>query len=252
MLFPFGPKKSTYDVSQIDCPDFHFLDFPPNSLVLLGTLDAATIVKANNTTSLSVGTSWVSGVAPGILDVAQWNSTVTSSNATALGNSLYFGEISIVNPGGPVTINNDGNTLALNGISGTGIDMSNATQNLTLNCPIILGSTQTWNVASGQTLKVGGVVSGGSGLAVAGSGTVILSGANSYTGGTTVAGGTLKAGNSYAFGPQGSQITVQSGATLDLAGNNFQASNANYAITVGGAGVNGNGAIVDSSGGEWS
>ncbi len=51
----------------------------------VAALDAATIVKANNTTSLATGASWLGGVAPASLDVAQWNSTVTGSNATTLG-----------------------------------------------------------------------------------------------------------------------------------------------------------------------
>ena len=90
----------------------------------IGTAIAATIVKANNTTSLSVGTSWVGGVAPGVLDVAQWDATMTGSNTTTLGGGFSLGEISLLNPGGPVTINADGNTLGLYGINGTGIDMS--------------------------------------------------------------------------------------------------------------------------------
>jgi autotransporter-associated beta strand protein len=222
-------------------------------LSICGTLDAATIVKANNTTSLSVGTSWVGGVAPGITDVAQWNSTVTSRNETTLGTSVYLGEIAILNPGGPVTVDADGNSLGLFAIGGTGIDMSSATQGLTLNCPVLLESTQTWNVASGQTLTVNGVIGGiGPGLNVAGSGTVVLSGNNTYTGGTNVAGGTLRAGNGNAFGWANSQVTVNSGATLDLAGNNFGCNNSGaftYPVSVGGVGVDGDGAIVDSSGG---
>ena len=167
-----------------------------------GTLDAATIVKANNTTSLSVGTSWVGGVAPGSTAVAQWNSTVTGSNATTLGGSLNVGEISILNPGGPVTINADGNTLGLTGISGTGIDMSSATQNLTLDCPVALGSSQTWNAdnpvvglggsqtGASQALTVAGNISGGFGLTVTGN--LLFLGANTYTGGTTVNNGVLE------------------------------------------------------------
>ena len=96
--------------------------------------------------------------------MARWDSTVAGSNTTTLGSSHYFGEISILNPGGPVTINADGNTLGLIGVSGTGIDMSAATQNLTINCPILVGNAQTWNVGSGQALTVGGVISGSSGL----------------------------------------------------------------------------------------
>ncbi len=219
----------------------------------VGTLNAQTIVKANNTTSLATGTSWVGGVVPGSANVAQWNSTVTSSNTVTLGSPLYFGEISIQNPGGPVTINNDANTLGLAGIGGTGIDMSNATQNLTLNCPVLLGSTQTWNVASARTLSVGGVISGASGVGVtiAGGGTTLFSGSNTYNGGTIIAGGTLKAGTYNAFGPNGSSVTAQSGATLDLNGldqSEQSTPSCYYTISVSGSGVNGNGAIQNNSG----
>ena len=121
----------------------------------VGTLDAATIVKANNTTNLATGTSWVGGVAPGAADVAQWDSTVTGSNTTTLGSSLYFSEIKILNPSAPVTINNDGNTLGLTAVGGTGIDMSSATQNLTLNCPVALDSTAGRGRSVGKSSNAG-------------------------------------------------------------------------------------------------
>ena len=76
-----------------------------------------------------------------------------------------------------------------------------------------------------------------------------MSGNNSYTGGTKVAAGTLRAGNQNAFGPSGSQITVQPGGTFDPAGYDFSGEGSDYAVSVGGAGVNGNGAIVSSAGG---
>ncbi len=50
-----------------------------------------------------------------------------------------------------------------------------------------------------------------------GSGTLILSGTNSYTGATTITGGTLRAGAANTLSPR-SAHTVSSGGTLDLAG----------------------------------
>ena len=61
-----------------------------------------------------------------------------------------------------------------------------------------------------------GVMSGSGSLTKAGSGTLTLSGANSYSGGTTVSAGSLIAGNASAFGA--GAVTVEAGATLDIAG----------------------------------
>jgi autotransporter-associated beta strand protein len=69
--------------------------------------------------------------------------------------------------------------------------MSSATHNLTLNCPIALGSPQTWTVGAGRTLTVTGGMSGLLGFTKAGAGMLVLSGANTYTGGTTLTAGTL-------------------------------------------------------------
>jgi autotransporter-associated beta strand protein/T5SS/PEP-CTERM-associated repeat protein len=57
--------------------------------------------------------------------------------------------------------------------------------------------------------------SGTGGLTKAGSGTLTLNGANTYTGPTVVNTGTLQAGIANAFAP-GSAHTIASGATLDL------------------------------------
>ena len=52
----------------------------------------------------------------------------------------------------------------------------------------------------------------------AGTGTLTLSGDNSYSGATTVAAGTLKLGHLNALGGTTNGTTIQDGATLDLNG----------------------------------
>jgi autotransporter-associated beta strand protein len=182
------------------------------SALMAGTAHATTRTKANNTTNLNLIGSWSAGVVPGSGDIALWDSTVTGANTVSLGADLNFGEIQITNPGGAVTINT-GNTLTLSGVSGVGIDMSSATQNLTLNCAITLAAAQTWNVASGRTLTLSGsaainnggnlltvntagttnintVISGAGGLRSGGTGNRFLNATNNtYTGVTTLDGG---------------------------------------------------------------
>jgi autotransporter-associated beta strand protein len=177
----------------------------------------ATVTKANNTDNLNLGSSWVGGSVPGSTDTAQWDNTVTSANTTSLGANVTWGSITIIDPVGLVTINS-GNTLTNNG----GIDMSAATADLTLNCDYVLGNSAVWNVTSGQTLTMGGAVSGGSGLNITkqGSGKVILFGANTYSGATAFSGGTLQLGASNVI-PEGSgkgDVALSGGSTLDLNG----------------------------------
>jgi fibronectin-binding autotransporter adhesin len=57
--------------------------------------------------------------------------------------------------------------------------------------PIALSSNGTWSVDSGGTLTLSGAVSGAVGVTKIGAGTLIASGANSFTGETHVNGGTL-------------------------------------------------------------
>ena len=102
---------------------------------------------------------------------------------------------------------------------------------------VTMSSSRTVTVAS-NTLTVGGVI-GGSGysLTKAGTGTLVLAGSDTYTGGTTISGGTLQLGNAAALGPTTDNLTVSSGATFDLHG---------YSIGVGG--LSGAGVIDNLSG----
>ncbi|MBT2325178.1 autotransporter outer membrane beta-barrel domain-containing protein [Variovorax paradoxus] len=68
-----------------------------------------------------------------------------------------------------------------------------------------------------NTLNLAGAISGSGALRQIGSGTTVLSGANSYGGATTVEAGSLKAAAAHAFSAA-SDHTVAAGATLDTAG----------------------------------
>ncbi len=141
-----------------------------------GTAQAASYTRQNNVITLNLAGAWSAGGPPLAADAAQWNNTSAGNYTTALGASVNWGEIIIVNPGGAITIGNTGGaTLTLNGLGGVGIDMSAATQNLTISDPVTLGGAQTWTVASSRTLTTGNganlITNGGNPLTVDGAGT---------------------------------------------------------------------------------
>ncbi len=101
-------------------------------------------------------------------------------------------------------------------------------------------ANQAYNVdTNGQTVTwAAALSSSGGSLDKIGAGTLILSGANSYTGGTQVDGGTLQLGNASALGSSNGNLAVNGGALLDLNGCNASA-----------AGLSGGGVIDNVSAG---
>ena len=84
----------------------------------------------------------------------------------------------------------------------------------TISAPLVLGSNVTVLPAASSKLIISGGVSGaGKSLTVDGPGTVVLRGANSYTGGTTVSVGTLFLADSSAIAANTS-LTVGAGGTV--------------------------------------
>ena len=145
-------------------------------LALFGcTAQAATRVKADNTSNLNLASSWVGAVVPGSYDVAQWTNTVTSANAVLLGTNANYMGVWIVNPGGAVAIG--GANILTNGFMG--IDMSAATVDLTItnaNFTLLDYVSQVWNVTNSRTLTVSPAVltrNKGTALGIQGAGAVV-------------------------------------------------------------------------------
>jgi autotransporter-associated beta strand protein len=171
------------------------------------------ITKADNTDNLNLTNSWVGPAVPGLGDVAVWDSTVTSANTTSLGANIAFAGIKILDPGGAVTIN-AGNTLTLGGPA-IDLDLSTATQNLTVNSDLVMSAPHVWDVAASRTLTLGGAVSGAQPVTKQGLGVVTLSGTSNYTGDTTVTAGSLSVSGSLI-----GSTTLGNLVVSDTAGNN--------------------------------
>ena len=171
--------------------------------------------KADNSLPLNQAASWTNSAVPGPVEFGVWDATVTGPMTNDLGGDMTWGGIKILNPTSPIWLTG-GNTLTLNGLGGIGVDLDGATQDLGMECGLGVASNQTWTVASGRTLNVGGAVSGPGGLTKAGAGLLSLSGSNAYAGATVVSAGTLglqaNAGNT-----GGGVCSAISSPTLDVA-----------------------------------
>jgi autotransporter-associated beta strand protein len=99
-------------------------------------------------------------------------------------------------------------------LSGDIDNSSSESQSIDLNMKL-LKNVNLYSGDGSDNLDLGGVISGGYGISKNGTSTLILGGANTYTGATTVSKGTLELGVAGAI-PSSSAVTVSSGATLSL------------------------------------
>ncbi len=154
-LLSLGKLRPSHSFFETTCaPGQGFVWALSGMIAVLGLMPpsahAATSTKQNNSTALNLAGSW--DVVPGNADIAQWTSTVTSANSPALGADLSWLGLKIVNPGGLVMLA-AGNTLT---VGASGIDLSTATENLTINSGLTLQGQQSWKAAASRTLDVAG------------------------------------------------------------------------------------------------
>lgn len=138
----------------------------------------------------------------------------TNLIGAGLDNALYLGTAS---SSGGVTNTNQININAGGGFSTIGAN--NTSGNNAFNGPIVLANSVNVNVASGGTLSMNGVISGGFDIVKLGSGVLVYSNANSYTGTTAVNFGTLRLGTGGSISDS-SALSINTGATFDLNGIN--------------------------------
>ena len=144
--------------------------------------------------------------------------TLTLNN-TNLSNSLGW---AIGSPGSTNALtfdNQAGGAAARDAILNLGLPGDSPTQQNTIFAPVVLNSNLDINVLDGTTGTIAGAISSGAsgtGITLASGGTLVLSGANTYSGPTNIfSGATLRAGAAGAI-PIGSPLTVT--GTFDLGG----------------------------------
>jgi filamentous hemagglutinin family protein len=216
--------------------------------ILLGS---ATLTAGGNGTSTSFG-GVISGAGgltkagSGVLTLSGQNTyqgvTLVSAGTLAVGHALALGDSS------------SGTSVA----SGAALDLLGVDvqgEVLTLAGGTLKDATSSWagaitltansffDVGSGDTLTVSGVISesgGAFGLTKSGAGTLVLSGDNTLSGASTVSQGLAQVGHARAWGT--GAVTVSNAAALDLAG--YSIANA---LTVAGTGVSDSGVLYNSA-----
>ena len=146
---------------------------------------------------------------------------------TLAGNNSFSGGLTI--NGGTVVVGSANALGSANAVSGTSagtlqlagssVTISGLTAGVNVqNGSAVLSSTLTVNKAAGSDTHNGNIQNGNSAtlaLAKTGAGTLILNGANSYSGGTTLSGGVVQAGSGSALGTGGVNFNGGALATVN-------------------------------------
>jgi autotransporter-associated beta strand protein len=117
---------------------------------------------------------------------------------------------------GTVTINNGGLGVIANGLTfnSNGYVINSQVPGDTLT---LAGLTPTISVTNAaHTATINSIIAGSAGLTVSGAGTLLLTGANTFTGGTTIASGTLAVNVATATNPLSTGTITLAGGTLQL------------------------------------
>jgi autotransporter-associated beta strand protein len=166
-----------------------------------------------------------------ILDITGINNTYAGGTSISNGKLLAENASGFATGTGPIVITSGALEIGNSNDSNGYIDPAS---NITVN------GTGSVSFSRGDTFTFANNIAGTGGVGQYGSGTVILSGTNSYSGVTTIYRGTMKAGSTSAFGgPTGlSELDFPYSSTLDLNG---------FSNTVGSiAGIAGNSIILGS------
>ena len=226
-------------------------------LLIAGMAQAANRVWLGGTsTNLATAANWSGGTAFLTTDKMVFSNNVGTGSA-----SLYndINPASIVVNGLNYTAQSlaytlSGNQIKLQNAGTAGITTDFATNAQTINCDIelnILNANRAIIVGASAPLTINGIISGAltgasptnNGITKTGTGTLTLTGNNTYVGVTTISDGVVSIKHNNALGTTASGTTVASGARLELANNVTVAEN----ISISGTGVN-QGALRNSSG----
>lgn len=177
------------------------------------TIGNAVDLRGSTTFDIAAGSATQAGAigqtggAFGIVKTGTGTLTLSGNNAFTGGVTLNAGTLRLANNNalGANVLTTYGGTVAY----ADGVSIGNA---------IDLRGSTTLDVATGSATQAGaiGETGGSFGIVKTGAGTLILSGASTYTGGTTINAGTLQLGSSSGVGSIVGTVTIGAGGTFDV------------------------------------
>ena len=220
------------------------ITFGEGSVTLGGT---GTLTLTNSgTINVAATTGTISAILAGSANLTKTGSgtLVISSSETYTGatninaGTLQLGAKNLI-PNASAVVIASGATFAVNGYSDTVGSIAGAGT-------ISLSTGHLQFGYDNTSTTFSGVISGTSGslISKSGTGTTVLSGANTFVGATTVSAGILNIQNNTALGTATNSATVISGATLQVQGG---LTGVGEALTLNGTGTAGNGALENVS-----
>ncbi|MGN6369507.1 MAG: polysaccharide lyase family 8 super-sandwich domain-containing protein [Phycisphaerae bacterium] len=214
--------------------------YAPDSFTLPGnqtvtSSGAATIILRRQPNTLSLSASSPQALQQP-LSVSLANLTLSGPTPTWL-DALGTATATFSLPGGNLAASTVGITLSSNGNATPTVSLSsndhNTSSSYIVTAPVSLPANTTFQQDNLTTLTFSAPISGNASLTQTGTGTLILSANNSFTGGTFINGGTLRATNSNALpntttiNPSGTLvITTSLSSPITLAGGTLGFANA--------------------------
>jgi autotransporter-associated beta strand protein len=258
LLYTGGVTTLTKDINALGNGTDTIQNEGSGLLTLSGTL-----TKAGTTLNLVGGASGIL-VTGTIVGLPASSDLVIGNGTTTLQNANTYNGPTILNSGGTLNINHASaistGAFTINGgtINNTsGADITLSTNNpLNINANFTFTGTNSLNLGTGavtldanrtvtvtaNTLTIGGAIGGAFSLTGTGAGTLLLTGASTYTGTTTaVTGSTISVGGNGSLGDTSSGTVIDSGASLAL--NNVLYTDAEP-LNINGAGVGSGGAFI--------
>jgi autotransporter-associated beta strand protein len=200
----------TFDISGVT-NGASIVSLSGNGNVALGG-NALTLSNAAGTFSGVIADGGQSGGSGGVLALSGGTETLTGANTYTGGTQLNAGMLVVGN-------NNALGPGVLSMAAGTTLSFLD-TGNFTLANNITVSGDPAFAPPANTTQTISGVIFDGASagsVSMQGPGTLVLSGANTYTGGTSINGGTLALSGSGSIA-QSSFVLLATGATLDISG----------------------------------